>query len=250
MNIFAEQLVDVLHKHDHELSNLFTWKFDIPPSLVVRLKASLTTEQSATLNRDQLDFIADKYDLDEDDLRRLRAALLAETIRKMIASRMAASLAYKLGMVTLDLLLSDDPTTVMQACDLLVTEMRDLPTRPMGGGAVRGLAPDGTGDLVERVFGGAARDVGEGVTLDVGILLALDGATEAFQQGQFWLEIARDTADRRARAGYAAHAHLLFTRAAEQGQQCPPLAQGSDEQIRLLHDIQQAQADATNLSAH
>ncbi len=247
MNIFAEQLVDVLGKHHHELSNLFTWKLDIPPSLVVRLKASLTTEQSATLNTEQIDFIAEKYDLAEEDLRRLRAALLAETIRRMVANRMDVRIAYKLGMVTLDLLLSDDPAIVMHDCEVLVSELRDLPTLGKPSETVRGLMPNGEHDLAHHPYGVAAHALDAEGTVDLDLMLALDGATETFYQGQLWLEVARDTSDRRAQAGYVAHAQRLLDRATNQGREVPPFAQQSEEHAVLMRAIEHTQAEATSM---
>jgi hypothetical protein len=187
MNIFAEQLVDVLAKHQHELSNLFTWRQDIPPSAVVRLKASLTTDQSATLNTDQIDFLADKYGFDEADHRRLRAALLAEAVRKMLAGRMDTRIAYRLGLVTLDLLLSDDPDDVMQAVDELVTQVRDLPlelrTLPE---VVRGIPSDDEHGGANHPLVVAAQEMKDAPVFDMSRLLALNNAEEAYHQGLLW----------------------------------------------------------------
>lgn len=212
MNIFADQLVKTLNRHGHELSNLFSWKDVIPPNTVVRLKASLTTDQSATLNSDQLDFLASKYDFDEEDLRALRAALLAEAMRRMLADRLSSTIADQLGQLALQLLLSDDPETVVHACQSLVAQVRLGPTLGPGESEVRDLGAISSRDLVNHPLAIAARSMGE-MDAAISTWVSLETAEEAYHHGLLWVEVAQDTHQARARSGYAAAALSYLDRA-------------------------------------
>lgn len=235
MNIFAEQLVKVLGDHNHELSNLFSWRLVISPGTVIRLKASLISEKSATLNAEQIEFIGEKYGFTEDDNRRLRAALVAEAVRKLVADRLAINLANQLGNLTLQLLLSDNPEEVMQIGETLLNQIRGDP-------GIAGIVP------IQRGLGDAAADSEEpllvaarNMDIDPGLeavaLLALDNAEEALHQGLLWLEVAREAGDRHSRLGYIGQARALLARGRELAIQCAQVAQGSAWQHSLLADI-------------
>ena len=246
MNLFAEQLVDVLHQHNLELSSLYSWRVEITPHFVDRLKKSLTNDKSATLNAKQIEFLAEKYDFTDAELRTLRAALVAEAVRRMFLDRMSVKIANQLGNIVLRLLLSENPDEVMQACDMLVTEVRGLPE------------PEGTAHLVDEPISGGERsiptavggvaDVTSGETAQSDIDLALDSAEEALHRGILWLELGRDARDRATRVGYVAQAQALLEHAQEQATLCATVAQGSDAQRELRVVITTMQSDAHMLA--
>ena len=81
MNIFAHELDLILTAHKKTLSSLYTIRsrdVAIPPSAVDRLKETLHGQHSATLNAEQLTMLQERLSLTDEEMRRLRAALLAE----------------------------------------------------------------------------------------------------------------------------------------------------------------------------
>jgi hypothetical protein len=237
-NIFAEQLVEVLGEHDKELSNLFGLHNDdveIYPGTVVRLKRSLSRDITATLNTAQIDLVQEKFDLTDDEVRRLRAALVAEAVRHMLGTvrYMDAAVAYQLGMVMLRLLTSDDPAQMEAACSHLLSEMR---------GAVERDEDD---DDAQR--GDLADTPPPDAPMDERISAALDAAEEAYFQGMLWSELARASKSRAARAGLAAQARDWLARARSLADAPPSVALGTPQQAALLRAIARAHDDAAYL---
>jgi hypothetical protein len=237
-NIFAEQLVDVLGNHDKELSDLYNLHDDdveIYPRTVVRLKKSLTEDRTATLNSRQIDLLQAAFDLADDEVRQLRAALVAEAVRHMLGAvrYMDAAVAYQLGMVMLRMLTSEDPAQMEAACNHLLSEMRGATERDEDD------ADTQRGDPGDALPADAPADERIGA--------ALDGAEEAYFQGMLWLELARESRSRDARQGLAAQGRDWLVRAASLVASPPSVALGTPQQAALQRAITQAQDDAAYL---
>lgn len=253
MNIFARELVLILGAHDKELSNLFRLPVQrsyvgdpetIPPSKVTRLKRSLSEDITATLNADELDALQDWVPLDEDgeEMRRLRAALVAEAVRFLLAGRVSQQQATALGEVTLALLLGTDERQFATLRDQLLDSVRGVRGGVHGGGSVERAALRGV--LDDRAGNEGQVDA---APTDDEVERALDPAMEAYEQGTLWLEVARDTTDRGARRGYVALAESLLTRARELAEKAPNVAQGTPQQTDLLASLAAALTSAGEL---
>jgi len=105
MNIFVEELLSVLRKHGRDLSYLTT-SVGIHFQVVNRLKVSLSKEnRSAVLNPDDLDALQRAIPLNEDEMYRLQAAVMAESVRRVQLERVAADKATGLAKTTFQLIL-------------------------------------------------------------------------------------------------------------------------------------------------
>src|SRR5579863_6066245 len=109
-NIFARELQAILNAHNKNLSSLFGLRVPDPraptdpgkrigPSKVTQLKDSLLDGSTATLNEHELQALQDWVPLDKEgkQLRCLRAALVAEGVRYLLAGRMRAEEAYEVS---------------------------------------------------------------------------------------------------------------------------------------------------------
>ncbi len=210
MNIFARELVSILGQHGKELSNLFGLRnrqFQILPSKVTRLKRSLSEDITATLSSDELELLQEWVPLDEAglEMRRLRAALVAETIHRLLAGRMDRTSAQQVGELVLALLLAKTGDEAMQMNETILQNVRgslgDLAPSNMADGTIRGI----TG---ERLLPGG--ELGDGTAER--IQYVLDPAAETYAQGTLWLEVARNTESRSEQVGYLALASTLLHR--------------------------------------
>lgn len=238
MNIFARELKEILQQHGKTLGSLYGLRSDtfyIFPNKVTRLKHSLTHDMTATLNAEELDFLQEWVPLDAAgaDLRRLRAALLAEAVRHLVGGRMPREIAAHLGEQTLQLLLEQEPDQVLLRREELLQAVRGMPSAASSErGALRGVGEtpppesDPTQSAVER---------------------ALEVAIETYEQGALWLEVARETSERGARRGYLAQAQALLGRARELTIDAPTRAQGTPEQQTWLALIEQTLTEAATL---
>jgi hypothetical protein len=242
MNIFARELVLVLGAHGKELSNLFGLKVEddytgierrILPSKVTRLKRSLSEDLTATLNVEELEALESWAQLTPTEMRRLHAALVAEAVRALLAGRMMQRQASDLADLTMALLLGQDSAKMQTLRDQILDNDRGV---------------RGDDALAPRVTRGISEETPlSGPPEDDRITQALDPAMDAFEHGTLWLEVARDTSDRSARAGYIALARALLTRARELTTNVSGIAQGAPEQADLLVAVDEAERDADML---
>jgi hypothetical protein len=236
MNIFARELVAILGQHHRELSNLFGLRgngIQILPSKVTRLKRSLSEDITATLNADELELLQDWAPLDDDgsEMRRLRAALLAEGVHHLLAGRMELTNAQRMGELALALLLAEDGAEAKRLGDAILQNVRGgLAPSSSARGALRGI-PDDTLPPPD-VEADAERTIER----------ALDPPTEAYAQGALWLEIARDTENRSEQLGYLALARTLLARARTLAAGVPSYAEGT-QLTELSAAITAAEAD-------
>jgi hypothetical protein len=93
MNIFACEVANLLAAHGKVLGSLYTLHsttYQLPPNKVTRLKRSLEEDITATLNAEELELVGEWLELDPEgeEIRRLRAALVAESVRHLLGGRM------------------------------------------------------------------------------------------------------------------------------------------------------------------
>jgi hypothetical protein len=212
VNIFAQELESVLSNHDKTLSSLYGLRirdprsgavgmfYQIRPHKVTRLIQSRTKDITATLNADELEALQEWVPLDRDglEMHRLRAALVAEAVRHLLAGRMATDQASDIGSRTLKMLLESADTN-------------DVVNRVRG--PEDALSPDEY-DIARgamSLLGGSQLD--EVDDASEAIPPVLEPVIEAFEQGTLWLEIARETSDFIVRLGVAAMAKALLRHA-------------------------------------
>jgi hypothetical protein len=233
MNIFARELAKVLANHGFELNRLYSIKsrdISIPPSKVQRLIRSLKEAITVTLNSNELEMLQQEVPFDEDgeEMRRLRAALLAETVQRLLAGRMATNdAAFQIAEMTLQFLLCKDNEDIQRVRDRVLEEVR-------GGFFVPNLERE-----VKREVS-LSSNTGDRDQL---IESAMDAATESYELGTLWLEVACDTADRGLRQGYLAQALALLNRARDLAINAASITHNTPQQYELLRliDITQRQ---------
>lgn len=103
MSIFAEELLSVLRKHGRDLSYLYS--IAIHPVKIKRLKDSLSKDMSVMLNTEELANLQKEIQLNEDEMRRLQAAVMAESVRRVQMDRVAPDEANRLAKTTFQLIL-------------------------------------------------------------------------------------------------------------------------------------------------
>lgn len=238
MNIFARELAQMLAEHGKILGSLFglhSATYQLLPSKVARLKRSLVEDFTATLNAEELELVATwlKWDPEGDEIRRLRAALVAESVRHMLGGRMNRDQAQELGELTFQLLLGQEPAEFLSLREELLDGIRG--GIPLGGNersTLRGFIGDESPQTESN---------------DAQIEQALEPAVKTYEQGALWLEVARETSDQGTRLGYLAQARALLTRARELATNAPMIALHSAQQKEWLTIIEQALTEATAL---
>lgn len=221
MNIFAHELDVILISHKKTLSSLYTIRSPdvaIPPSTVDRLKETLQGQRSATLNVEQLAMLQERLSLTDEEMRRLRAALLAEGVRRLLADRLASiDAADDLASKFFQMLLVADGDQMQTKRDRLLEEVR-------GPQLTRGIieSEEETSQKQEQVSA------------------LLEPTAEAYHQGMLWLEMARATSNWLARRGYVAHAKALLETARNLARRAPSQALNTPEQASWLALIEAA----------
>lgn len=240
MNIFAQELEAVLSSHGKTLSSLFRLRIPDPrnpanramfyviqPNKVTLLVRSRTKDMTATLNADELAALQEWVPLDPDglEMRRLRAALVAEGVRHLLAGRMDSDQASDIGSRTLKMLLeSPDSHDVLDSVrgldDALFADGYDTARDAMS--------------LVESSQWDEVDVAAEAIPP------ALEPVIEAFEHGTLWLEIARETSDLVMRHGLAAMAKALLMHARDLLLRSPAVAPGTPQHDEWLTAIEDA----------
>lgn len=99
-NIFARELERILARRNLRLSHLYSRKDEqgpiVHPEKVRRLQRSLYTPKNlATLNPDEMRRVTHAFDLTQEELARLRAALLATAVEMLLLNRVEALVALQ-----------------------------------------------------------------------------------------------------------------------------------------------------------
>lgn len=235
MNIFAHELAELLAEHDKELSSLYQLRsrtYQIYPNKVTRLMRSLEEDITATLNAEELDLLAEWLNLhpEGEEIRRLRAALVAESVRHLLGGRMNRDQALELGELTFHLLLGQEPEELAALRDRLLADIRGELS---------------TGQVERRILLSAPGE--ETAPNAASIEQALEPAINMYEQGALWLGVAHETNERGTRLGYLAQAQALLSRAKDLATSAPTVAQGTPQQQEWLTIIAAALTEATFL---
>lgn len=235
MNIFARELNRLLVQEGKDLGSLYALhspNYQLLPNKVTRLRQSLKKDITATLNVEEIEFVADRlgWKPDGDEIRRLRAALVAESVRRLLGGRTDKDNAQKVGELTLALMLRKEP-------DPLRDEVMDgvrggFPWEESESSAARGMP-----DEEENQQDNDAPPVEQ----------ALEPAVSAYEQGALWLEVAKETTDRGARLGHLAQARTLLAHAKDLATNAPSIAPDSAIRQEWLTIIDSALAEANTL---
>lgn len=247
MNIFAQELEKILRTHGKDLSSLFSLRVldlhsgssrPIAPNKVVRLKRSLTLDMTATLNSEELEALQAWAPLNAEgqEVRRLRAALVAEGVHHLLAGRMPAEQAYHLGLLTLFALLDEEAHATTLWREAVWDQVRDF----LDDALKEGISDTDEGQ--HGVVGGspAALPVAHPEHEDSPRVRALEPVAESYETGMLWLAIALDTSEPGARLGYLALATSQLEHARELAVTPPSLAVDTPEQAEWLAVIHEA----------
>jgi len=122
MCIFARCLSDILVAKGKSIGSLHTVIVDdrrtpplrIPPLQIMRLKQATKDgcTMSVTLNPAQLEAVRDKFNLDDEDMRVLKAALLAESGVRLLLDRIPPDEALKIANGIFHMMLEADTETL------------------------------------------------------------------------------------------------------------------------------------------
>lgn len=238
MNIFARELAKLLADHGKVLGSLYglhSATHQLFPNKVTRLKRSLEEDITATLSAEELELVARwlGWDLAGAEIRRLRAALVAESVRHLLGGRMNRDQALKLGEMTFQLLLDQEPEEFLTLRDELLA-------------GIRGGIPS---EQTERgAFFGVIRGGGQPTEPEVAqIEQALEPAVQTYEQGALWLEVARETNDQGIRQGYLAQARTLLALAKDLATNAQTIAIGTTQQREWLTIMEAALSEASRL---
>ena len=105
MNIFANTLDEILRVRKKSLGSLYS-AGGISPSRVTRLKKSVEANFTAMLNGTEIEEVARYAGLSDEEVCRLRAAIIAEAVHHTLAGRMEEEDALRLAEQIFNLLLS------------------------------------------------------------------------------------------------------------------------------------------------
>jgi hypothetical protein len=218
MNLFAMELGALLERHGYTISSLYALRAAdgtaaIPPAKVARLVRSLTSDVTVVLTAEELAQLGVALGLAAADERRLRAALLGEAVRRLLAGRISGMSALEEGERVMRLALEEgeDEETLRQE---LLAKAR----------ALHHEAPAPTADT------------------NATITRALEAAAEACGQGELWLGVALHAADPDQREDLLALAWNALDRAAQLLAFAPTVAQGSAAQAEWRQTVERALA--------
>lgn len=250
MNIFAEELEAILKAHKKDLGALYSmdsYSALMNPHKVTLLKRSLMNDMTTLLSVDELDMVQNAIPLDAEgrEMQRLRAAMVAETIRFLVWTRLKRhangtgaltdwdtlrEAAYRIGRLTFQLFVSHSGTEMRTLSEQLLETIRDITPTSDG---------ESTSILTQHETTPLAQSDAAAV--------ALAPAADLYGQATLWIELGRESEERSARQAYAAHASTLLSRAQKLVQYPQTVAQGSDEQRDLSALINAAIEDAKRL---
>ena len=216
MNLFAHELNAALERHGYAMSYLYTLRASdgtpaIPPAKVARLQRSQTEDITAALTEREVEAISAGLPLQPEEGRRLRAALLGEVVRQLLAGRVSGMSAEEEGERVVRLLMDE-----AEEEEALRDELRTRARQANG--------PD------------------QSPTADTNaaVARALEDAAEACGQGELWLGVALATPDDARREDMLALAWNALDRAAQFLAYAPLVAQGSAAQTEWRETIDRA----------
>ena len=235
MCIFARSLRDVLSAHGKRIGSLYTVRVDerpIPAVQIMRLQRAADGDCaiSVTLNPEQLDAVRDKFGLDQDEVRQLKTALLAESQFRLLMDRVSPTHALQIADGIFHLLLDADNDT-LNAYGLDIDIVR--------------------GDI------GTDDDFYDTVSEDLPPLPSpleqqapetLEPALQAYDEAALWLERARIADHPGRRAAYAGLASSLLTFAVESLNAAPLTGMSTDQRDEWMRLFARARGESARLA--
>jgi hypothetical protein len=198
MCIFARCLSDVLDAKGKRIGSLHNVVVDtrripplrIPPLQIMRLQqaANGDCDLSVTLSPDQLEAVRNKFSLNDEDMRFLKTALLAESTVRILLNRIPTDQAVKIGNGVFRMLLDADPET-LDAYDVDI-------------GGVRG-------DIDDEMF----EEMTPLAVLDQRYHSDLEPVAQAYDEAVLWLNHAYGTGHSNPKRMYAELASSLLVAA-------------------------------------
>lgn len=224
MNIFARELQHVLKHRGQSLNRLYSIAPFINKHQVQRLILSQTQDISAVLSQDNLENLLTLIGASEEEVRRLRAAILGEAVRRLLLDRLASAEALEVGQLVFQLLF-DAHASQLTPWRRRIQEL----TRPAEEDSRQGevLCPESSEQQIAQ---------------------ALEPAISYYEQGISWLDIAVTMPTDILKKAYAALAASLLSSAYELVAYPAEIADGSVLQQELLPAIVELQATAAQLA--
>ena len=195
MCIFARRLSEILDARDKRIGSLHTvvvgtrrnLPYGIPPLQIIRLKraASGDCTISVTLSPEQLEAVRIKFDLDEEEMRQLKAALLAESQLRLLLGRIPADRAVRMATAIFHMLLD---ARTLDAFDVDLDEVRG------------GIDDDSLADLSEPL-----------ALLEQRFHRELEPVGQVYDEAVLWLDRAYVENEATRKRMYAEQASLLLT---------------------------------------
>lgn len=216
---------------------------EIHPQKVTLIARSLENDATAVLSARELEILAVRLPLTDQELRRLKSAIFAEAIRFTVWSRAkrdaerrgqetwdaARQTSYSIGRLAFDLLMGLQGEEAGHAIEVMLEKLRDSVAAPA-------MSVSGREESMQSV------DEQEAT-----VSAALSLARDRYAQGSLWLEVARDFPDRVQRRALGAQAAALLTHSEAITDDAADIAQGSEQQHDLKEWIERALADARGL---
>lgn len=216
MNLFALELSAVLERRQMGLAMLHMLRGSegnalVSPAKVARLQRSLADNSTAVLNERELGALAGALHLDGYEVKRLRAALLGEAVRKLLTGRMSPMSALAEGERVAGLVLQEEEEAAAVRAE------------------ISGVT-SATGLLDSR----------PSVDTNAAVAYALEMAAESCELGELWLGLAQQCADTDQREDVLGMAYTALDRAAQCLACAPRVAQGSATQEEWRRVIEQS----------
>lgn len=240
-NIFAEELQAIMEAHGRTLGGMFGMSLSqerMHPQKVTLIIHSLEDDSTAVLSAWEIDILKSRLPLAEDEYRRLKVAIFAETIRFMVWSRakneaehqgiivVAATrqTAYRLGRLTFEILAGLQGANAAQAIQEMVDKLRGI--------------------MEEEETTSSLHPQESESSDDAHLPSILRLAADRYGQGSLWLEMSRDLSDQAQRRAGVAHAREFFSRAHSLMDDMDEAVQSTQQYRDLRELIEQGQADA------
>lgn len=193
MCIFAKQLSVVLAQRGKDLGSLYAihWADNrkIHPNQILRLKQAADGDCSISvaLNPEELDAVIQAFKLGNDEVRRLRAALTAESFYRFFIDRVGGDQMLELAEQLLHVMLSGDAREFGNWKDVIFEDVRPIPD-----------------EAVEPLSDREAQ-----------IAHDMEPAIELYEEAQLWLATARSAKSDSRRVAYTQLALTLLGEAQE-----------------------------------
>jgi hypothetical protein len=233
MAIFAKQLQYVLKQHGKDFGQLYNIRVEAdgydgrPVSAEkikhLRLAVQGSYKKSVTLNPAELAAIQEAFSFSPEEIRRLRAALAAESIRRFLLDRIDLDKAIVVGEALFQLLFDADDSAFIALRRRMISNIRDD-------------EPDSGVAAVEQ---DSAQSISEN----------LEQAIEIYEDALLWFDTAHITQSHPLRLGYLAMVTSLLTTASDLLNYIPCSAYDAAQQAEWRQIVAQTQQEVDDLIA-